>query len=145
MGHNQDIRWIQRFSNFNKAMAQLVNGVRLAQERTLSDLEQQGLIQSFEYTHELAWNVMKDYLVYQGDSTVGGSRDATRSAFQLAIIEDGVTWMNMINSRNQTSHTYNQETANEIFQAIKQEYYPAFLKFQEKMAELKRKEEQQNL
>jgi nucleotidyltransferase substrate binding protein (TIGR01987 family) len=93
----------------------------------------EGLIQRFEYTHELAWNVMKDYAAYQGNSTVGGSRDATREAFQLQLIADGSVWMDMISSRNKTSHTYNDETAEEIYRKILDEYYAAFLAFQELM------------
>ena len=62
----QDIRWKQRFSNYRKAFQNLVDAVELAHSRELSNLEQQGLIQSFEFTHELAWNVLKDYLEHQG-------------------------------------------------------------------------------
>ena len=69
----------------------------------------EGLIQRFEYTHELAWNVMKDYAVYQGNSNVGGSRDASREAFQMNLVTDGQVWMDMISSRNKTSHTYTRQ------------------------------------
>ena len=141
--NNKDIRWIQRLSNFNKAFAQFSKAIDLAKARELTDLEKQGLIQSFEYTHELAWNVMKDYFLYQGDNSIKGSRDATRSAFQVAIIEDGQAWMDMIESRNQTTHTYNEKTTNDIHDAIVTKYYDAFLQFQTEMQALKRKEENQ--
>ncbi|MCO6489555.1 MAG: nucleotidyltransferase substrate binding protein [Phaeodactylibacter sp.] len=129
----KDIRWQQRFSNYNKALAQLEKAVKLSKERELSDLEQQGIIQAFEYTHELAWNTMKDYFEYQGDSSIKGSRDATRAAFKAEIITNGEVWMDMIRSRNKTSHTYNQETADEIYEAILDHYYEAFKQFQQKM------------
>ena len=93
----------------------------------------EGLIQRFEYTHELAWNVMKDYAAYQGNAGVGGSRDASREAFQLNLISDGSVWMDMIGSRNKTTHTYNEETADEIYYRILDDYYPAFLDFQKNM------------
>jgi nucleotidyltransferase substrate binding protein (TIGR01987 family) len=95
----------------------------------------EGLIQRFEYTHELAWNVMKDYAVYQGNSSIGGSRDASREAFQLQLIANAHVWMDMISSRNKTSHTYNEDTAEEIFSKILEEYYPAFMAFKNKMEE----------
>jgi len=87
----EDIRWLQRFSNYKKALSQLEKAVDLSNERELSDLEKQGLIQGFEFTHELAWNTFKDYLVYQGDGSLKGSRDATRSAFQLVSIRTQLT------------------------------------------------------
>lgn len=110
----------------------------------LDEMIKEGLIQRFEYTHELAWNVMKDYAAYQGNANVGGSRDATREAFQLKLISNGKVWMDMIGSRNKTSHTYNEETADEIYSRILNEYYPAFLEFQENM-EVKRSGEQGKL
>ena len=129
----KEIRWQQRFSNYNKALAQLEKAVKLSKERELSDLEQQGIIQAFEYTHELAWNTMKDYFEYQGDSSINGSRDATRAAFKAEIITNGEDWMDMIRSRNKTSHTYNQETADEIYKAIVDHYFEAFKKKKKKM------------
>lgn len=136
----KDIRWQQRLSNYNKALAQLEEAVKLSKERKLSDLEQQGIIQAFEYTHELAWNTMKDYFEYQGDSSIKGFRDATRAAFKAKIITNGEEWMDMIRSRSKTSHTYNQETADEIFNAIVDYYYRAFKQFQQKMEEIENSE-----
>ena len=129
----QDVRWKQRFSNYQKALGQLENAVSLANERALSNLEQQGIIQAFEFTHELAWNVMKDYFFYQGNSEIRGSRDATREAFRTGLVTDGEGWMSMISSRNKTSHTYNEKTANEIVQYIVDRYYKLFNDFSEKM------------
>lgn len=136
---NPDVRWKQRLSNFLPAFNQLKSAVELAKQRTLSDLEKQGLIQSFEFTHELAWNVMKDYLDYQGSNQITGSRDATREAFQRGLIEQGDQWMEMIKSRNQTSHTYNKNVADEIVQKIQTEYFDQFAKFLQRMTELSKK------
>ena len=93
---------------------------------SLSKLEQQGLIQSFEFTHELAWNVFKDYLSDQGISGLIGSKDATRSAFKNGLIVQGDDWMRMIADRNLTSHTYDQATAEAIVANVLAKYYPAF-------------------
>lgn len=139
MTQTPDIRWKQRLSNFSPAYSQLKSAVDLAKSRELSDLEKQGLIQSFEFTHELAWNVFKDYFQYQGNSSITGSRDATREAFNKGLIEDGDTWMEMIASRNKTSHTYNKKVADEIVQKIISQYSEAFSKFQKKMTSLESK------
>lgn len=129
----QDIRWIQRLNNFEKALGQLK---KFTDKADLNELEQQGLIQAFEFTHELAWNVMKDYFEYQGDTTITGSRDATRTAFQMGLIQNGEGWMEMIKSRNQSTHTYNEATALEIVQKILTLYYGLFLEFKNKMGTL---------
>ena len=133
----EDLRWQQRLANYNRALYQLESAVQLARERALSDLEKQGLIQAFEFTHELAWNVMKDYFVYQGQNLITGSRDAIRAAFNNGLIDDGEAWMNTIKSRNKTSHTYNEETAEEITVEIIHSYLDLFKKFQAKMESLK--------
>lgn len=141
---NQDIRWIQRFSNYKKALVQLEAAVKITIERELSDLEKQGMIQGFEYTHELAWNTLKDYLEYQGNNSIKGSRDATREAFKIELISDGEAWMDMIKSRNKSSHTYNEETANDIVTAIINIYYPLFVELQTIMQSLIQKEIDEN-
>ena len=121
-----DIRWQQRHSNYIKALNNLTSAVELSQSRPLSDLEQQGLIQAFEYTHELAWNCLKDFLQYQGEQDIFGSRDATRKAFSVGLINEGAIWMDMIASRNRTSHTYNKATADAIVEAVLKQYYQQF-------------------
>lgn len=155
----QDIRWEQRFSNFVKALNKLKQAVEYVKQNNideddpidgkdtayvLDEIIKEGLIQRFEYTHELAWNVMKDYAVYQGNANVGGSRDATREAFQLQLIVDGNVWMDMIGSRNKTSLTYNEDTANEIYSKILNAYFPAFIAFQRTMED-KRSGKQEKL
>jgi nucleotidyltransferase substrate binding protein (TIGR01987 family) len=148
----KDVRWLQRFSNYKKALQKLQQAVEYVSlsldavetdtvnsekmNQLLDEMMKEALIQRFEYTHELAWNVMKDYAEYQGNSTVGGSRDATREAFQLQLISNGHVWMDMISSRNKTTHTYNEATADEIYFKILKEYYPAFIEFYEKMTAL---------
>ncbi|MBS7349314.1 MAG: nucleotidyltransferase substrate binding protein [Comamonas sp.] len=128
-----DIRWIQRLSNYQRARQRLADAVTLAQSRPLSDLEKQGLIQAFELVFELAWKVMKDYFLYQGNPEITGSRDAIRQAFQVGIVQDGEGWMEMIKSRNQSSHTYNEAVANDIAQKVLQRYHPLFAQFEAQM------------
>lgn len=140
MENTEDIRWIQRLSNYNKALAKLSEAVALNKVRPLSELEKQGTIQAFEFTHELAWKVMQDFFVYQGNTEIRGSRDATRQAFKTDLISDGDSWMAMIKKRNLTSHTYNQETSEEIYQYIVTVFYPLFVAFQKKMEGIKAKE-----
>lgn len=102
-------------------------------------------IQRFEYTHELAWNVMKDFLLANGTTPIYASRDATRGAFKIELIQDGDVWMDMITSRNKTSHTYHEELAKKIFLAIVEKYYPAFKAFETKMSRIQDGREQNNL
>ena len=137
----QDIRWIQRFNHFVKALSQLADAVQLAQQRPLSKLEEQGLIQAFEFTHELAWNTLKDFLEGRGVQNLYGSKDATRVAFKTGLIENGETWMGMINSRNLTSHTYDEATAAQIVAAIHNAYFAEFEALRVKLDELRREEE----
>lgn len=133
---SEDIRWEQRFNNFNKAFAQLENAVEQAKKNSLNELEQQGLIQRFEFTHELAWNVLKDYFTHQGNTFITGSRDATREAFNVGLIADGEGWMEMIKSRNLSSHTYNEDVAKSIVHNIIDQYFDLFKAFQKKMQTL---------
>jgi nucleotidyltransferase substrate binding protein (TIGR01987 family) len=137
----QDIRWIQRLASYSKAFRQLEDAVILSEDRPLSNLEEQGMIQAFEYTHELAWKTLKDFLEDKGNSPLFGSKDVTRAAFKLELIENGDTWMDMIKSRNQTSHTYNEEVAAEIVNNIIHHYFKNLMLLHEKLNRLKEKEE----
>jgi len=134
----QDIRWIQRFNHFIKALLQLKEAVALAQERPLSKLEEQGLIQAFEFTHELAWNTLKDFLEERGVQNLYGSRDTTREAFKTGLIQNGEAWMDMIQSRNLTSHTYDEATATKIVSTIRATYFAEFEALRIKLEELKK-------
>jgi nucleotidyltransferase substrate binding protein (TIGR01987 family) len=157
----RDIRWEQRFTNFRKALKKMSEAVLYIKneidekefeiqsdedikEEVLEEIIKEGLIQRFEYTYEMAWNVMKDYALYQGNSELAGSRDAIRYAFSTNLIKNGEMWMDMMKSRIKTSHTYNEETANEIYFKILNEYYNAFKEF-EKVMEEKRTGSQQSL
>jgi nucleotidyltransferase substrate binding protein (TIGR01987 family) len=121
-----DIRWQQRFGNIRQALARLREAVELSQQRSLSDLERQGLIKAFEFTHELSWKTLKDFLVSRGVSDLFGSRDTTREAFAQGLINDGETWMEMIRHRNLSAHTYDEATVLEIVAAVVTSYLDAF-------------------
>lgn len=138
---SEDIRWMQRFGNYKKALYQLDDAVKLSKTRELSLLEKQGLIQSFEFTHELAWNILKDYLVYQGNQEIRGSRDAIREAFKVGLIEDGQTWMETIKARNVTSHTYDEKLVQSAFDAIVNDYKELFDKLLSTFLKLEKKEQ----
>ena len=99
---------------------------------SIDELLKEGLIQRFEYTHELAWKVMKDYEEYQGYNNIRGSRDAIRLALQIGIIEDK-EWLETIEDRNLTSHNYDEEVAEDVFISIVNDYYPLLVKFDETM------------
>ena len=135
-----NIRWQQRFSNYRKALIKLNQAVELLstqieREEMVDELLQEGLIQRFEYTHELAWKVMKDYAEYQGYTDVRGSRDAIRKALEMGLIDDK-HWMDTIEDRNLTVHNYDNEIATEIYDNIMNVYAPLFVAFEQKMQSL---------
>jgi nucleotidyltransferase substrate binding protein (TIGR01987 family) len=135
----EDIRWQQRFSNYQKALVRLSEAVNLLNDNISEgsefDLLKEGLIQRFEYTHELAWKVMKDYLEYQGYVDIRGSRDAIRKSLELNILSDR-RWMATIEARNLTSHNYDDETVDNIYNEIMNIYFPLFIDFEAKMLTL---------
>ncbi len=128
-----DTRWKQRFYNYQKALIQLT---KFIEKGELSELEEQGIIKAFEYTYELAWNVIKDYYEEQGEVSIQGSRDALRLAFQRGLIADGDNWMKMIKSRIASVHTYNLEIAQQINQDIHDIYFQLFIELKDKMESL---------
>ena len=134
---NQEIRWVQRANSFERAFARLEAAVKLAEQRELSDLEAQGLIQGFEYTHELAWKTMKNFLETQGMVNLYGSRDTTRAAFRNGLLENGEVWMDMVDKRNLTSHTYDEETAAQVVTTICNTYFAEFERLLDKFKQLK--------
>jgi nucleotidyltransferase substrate binding protein (TIGR01987 family) len=139
----QDIRWHQRFSNYQKALAQLKSAVDLSQQRVLSMLEKQGLIQAFEYTHELSWKCLKDFLEYRGSTQqIFGSKDATRQAFSYGIITHGEVWMQMIQSRNLTTHTYDEDSVEKIVDVILGNYIFRFQELEESLLKILEQERQ---
>lgn len=134
----EDIRWIQRLQNWNRALAQL--GKFMARE-SLNELEEQGLIQSFEYNHELAWKTQKDFLENQGYTDLFGSKNVARKAFEVGLVDDGAVWLAMIDSRNLSSHTYNEAVTAKIVNAIVDNYYDSFCRLNRKLNELAEQEQ----
>ena len=137
---HKDIRWIQRCNNYKKALDQLQEAVELMKKRELSRLEKQGVIQAFEYTHELAWKTLKDFLENRGVTDLYGSKDTTKEAFKLGLIQNGEAWMQMIKSRNLTSHTYDESTADDIILLIKDLYFGEFEKLRIRMDHFREEE-----
>lgn len=130
---NQDIRWIQRFHNYRKALARLREAVDLSFERELSNLEQQGLIQAFEFTFDMAYKTLLDFIVERGYS---GERDKP-----LRVIVDAATkgviiekaWRDMYKSRNKTSHTYDEEIAENVFHEILELHYEILIQLETRL------------
>lgn len=124
-----DIRWKQRFNNFEKATNQLQEFIELEQ---LNKFEVQGLIQCFEYTFELAWKRMKDYLELEGFE-VKSPRATIQTAFQVELIKEGHIWIDALGKRNLMAHTYDESVATESEQLIKNSYYPVIKELYEKL------------
>lgn len=133
----KDVRWLQRFSNYRKALAKLGKAVDIVSwemdmDSDIDELLEEGLIQRYEYAHELAWKVMKDYAEYQGITGISGSRDAIRQTLRFGLIDDD-NWMNSIEDRNLTSHQYDEDTAHSVVRNIIEIYYPLFVKYEKVM------------
>jgi len=120
--NRQDIRWQQRFENYTKAFSNLQKGVQLAKEKNLNELEKQGLIQAFEFTFELAWKTIKDYLEFN-QVEVKFPRDVIKKAFQYNIIENGDLWLDMLGKRNLMAHTYDETKVELALDLISKKYY----------------------
>ncbi|RCW30056.1 nucleotidyltransferase substrate binding protein [Marinilabilia salmonicolor] len=117
-----ETRWEQRYHNYKKAINQLS---RFLEHQNLNELEEQGLIQAFEYTFELAWKTLQDFLEEEsGYLELKGPRPVLKQAFKDGIINQGELWMEMLNDRNRSVHTYDEEIAREIINAIVHRYYP---------------------
>jgi nucleotidyltransferase substrate binding protein (TIGR01987 family) len=133
----KDIRWIQRFNNFNKAFTLLKEAVDLAEQRKLSRLEALGVVHIFENTHELAWNTLKDFLEHRGATNLFGAGDATRAAFKAGLVENGEAWMQMIESRNVSAHPCDETAITKIVSAVINLYFDEFKKLQTTLAPFK--------
>lgn len=136
MADNLDVRWKQRFSNYKKALSQLTKFIDKFNNEGLNEFEKQGLIQAFEYTYELAWNVLKDFFEHQGVESILGSRDAFKLAYNGGLIENGDIWQDMVTDRRKTSHTYNEAVSEEIAEAVLWHYYPQFQKLSQSLESL---------
>lgn len=125
---NEDIRWIQRFNNYRKALARLGEAVELAEERELSDLEQQGLIQGFEFTFDLAWKTLQDFLrENKRPNDNGGPNVIITQSLEDGFIKGEEQWKAMKKSRDLTSHSYDGKTADDIAENILNTYYNLFI------------------
>ena len=118
---NQDIRWKQRFQNFSKSMHHLENALQIPNPDIV---QKAGIIQFFEMSFELAWNMVKDYLEQQGFVDIKSPRSALKKAFETGIIENGHDWMDLLVDRNLTAHTYDDQKATEVERLIKNKYFP---------------------
>lgn len=115
----QDIRWEQRFDNLQRAFSHLKKAV---EQKQFSELEAAGVIQLFEFTFELSWKTIKDYLQLQGIS-LNFPREILKEAFRTELIEDGHLWIKMLEKRNELTHTYNEEMAQRAVKTICNEYF----------------------
>jgi nucleotidyltransferase substrate binding protein (TIGR01987 family) len=116
---NKEVRWKQRFQNFEQAISNLVEAVN---KKNLSDLEKAGVIKFYEFTFELAWKTVKDYLE-EKDVTVKFPRDTIKEGFLYEIINDGDIWLDMLEKRNLMSHTYSKANAELAYSLIVDEYF----------------------
>ena len=120
MKNSKDIRWKLRFQNFEKALNYLEEAIAI---KNPDIIQKAGLIQFFEMSFELAWNTIKDYLEEQGFVDIKSPRASIKKAFEIGLIEHGHLWIELIENRNLTAHTYDEKTANEVDKLIRENYY----------------------
>ncbi len=130
---NEDIRWIQRFNNFNKALNSLTKAIAEYNEDDTDEVVKVGMIKFFEMTYELAWNTIKDYYENQGETGIQGSKDAIKLSFSRGLIADAKKWFDMVDSRKLSVHTYNEDTANEVARDISETYINLFIQLQTRL------------
>ncbi len=129
MDNLKDIRWKERFQNFEKSYKLLEKYIN---KENKNELEKAGIIHFFEMTFELSWKVLKDYLESIG-YIVNSPRAAIKQSFQIELIDEGHIWMNALQDRNLTTHTYNSEIAEKMFKDISEQYFPQLKKLYEKL------------
>ena len=120
-------RWVYRFDNYKHAYLLLREAIETLESRQLTQLEKEGVIQRFEYTWELAWKVLKDYLEQSGvvlDNVTPAS--VIKAAFAAKVIADGELWMQALDARNRMSHTYDLKVFERIIEEIRTRYLSAF-------------------
>jgi nucleotidyltransferase substrate binding protein (TIGR01987 family) len=132
--NKKEVRWKQRFENFEKSFSLLNKYISL---KNTSEIERAGIIQFFEMTFELSWKLLKDYLEANG-YIVKSPRDSIKQAFQAEIIENGHVWLDALEDRNLTVHTYDEATAVEVEKKIREQYYPMLLNLYNFMKEKRR-------
>ena len=142
---NQDIRWQQRFGNYQKALAKLEEVAAARDIDSLSELEKEGLIQRFEYTFELAWKTIQDLLEYKGYEDIKGPNPVLEQALKDGYIQDEKGWRKMKKSRELTSHTYNSDTAADIAEDIKAHYYALLKELETRLEEQRAGGRQQSI
>jgi nucleotidyltransferase substrate binding protein (TIGR01987 family) len=118
---DQDIRWIQRFNNYEKALKLLEDATQIKEPDMV---QKAGMIQFFEMSFELAWNLLKDYFEEQGFTDIKSPRSALKKAFETGITNQGHSWMELLTDRNLASHTYDEQKATELEMLIKMKYFP---------------------
>jgi len=133
MNTSENVRWKQRFSNYRKAYSQLKQALT-DYDDSAPDIIKEGILQRFEFTHELAWNTLKNYLEYEGHQNIAGLRSATKLAFNLGIISNGQTWMDMIESRYRTVHAYDEKLLEQEYQKVRNRYAACFEQFLDEMS-----------
>ena len=131
MENLKEIRWKQRFENFDKSYKLLK---KYSNQEITTELEWAGIIQFFEMTFELAWKVLKDYLESEG-YMVKSPRETVKQAFQIGLIDNGHIWIDALSNRNLTTHTYDEELATKMTSEILNAYLPELDKLYNKLSE----------
>ena len=130
---NKDVRWVQRFDNFNKTLDGLQKAIHEYKNDEDDEVVKVGMIKFFEMTYELAWNTMKDYYEDQGETGIQGSKDAIKLSYSRGLITNAEDWFAMVDSRRLSVHTYDENTADEVARDIAETYVGLFIQLQNRL------------
>lgn len=130
--NDNDVCWKQRFQNFESTLKHIKEALDI---KDPDIIQRAGMIQFFEMSFELSWNMLKDYLEEQGFTEVKSPRESIKKAFETGLISDGHGWLKMMEDRNLTSHAYDEETAKEIEKVIRNNHYKLLKELQSEFAQ----------
>ena len=137
---NKTPKWHERLVVYQNAIDRLTEVVALNKQRSLNQFERDSLIKRFEFSYEMAWKLMMSYEKENGISEILGSRDVIRQAFKLSLINNGEAWLEMVDTRNRTSHLYDEEMATDVMDEIIYTYYPLLMELRDTMVQMMNKQ-----
>lgn len=133
-------KWHERLAIYKNAIDRLAEVIALSKQHPLNQFERDSLIKRFEFSYEMAWKLMMSYEKENGIVEVLGSKDVIRQAFKLSIINNGETWLEMVDARNKTSHLYDEEMATDVVDEIIYTYYPLLIELRDTMVQMVNRE-----
>lgn len=129
-------KWHERLAFYQNAIDRLTEVIALSKQHPLNQFERDSLIKRFEFSYEMAWKLMMSYEKENGITEVLGSKDVIRKAFKMSLVSNGEAWLEMIDTRNKTSHLYDEEMVTDVMDEIVYTYYPLLVELRDVMVKM---------